>query len=196
GGVDGRRDSTAVEVALELGTGGRALAFASHLDVVPPGSGWTGDPFTRVVEGERLYGRGSGDAKAAVAAMLCAAWDLAHHRPSAPPAGRLLVILGYAEETRDTSMPGAVASLPPIEAAVVGEPTSLEAAIAQRGLMMADLVARGDQRHAGYAAEDGAARNAIVALARDLAQLDGIVGERVHPLLGATTVTPTMLQAG
>src|SRR5439155_25259507 len=104
-GLDVRRDSTAVKVALELGPGGRTLAFASHLDVVPPGSGWTRDPFTPVVEGERLYGRGSGDAKAAVAAMLCAAWDLAHHRPSAPPAGRLLVILGYAEETRDTSMP-------------------------------------------------------------------------------------------
>jgi acetylornithine deacetylase len=78
----------------------------------------------------------------------------------------------------------------------VGEPTNLAAAIAQRGLMMADLVARGDQRHAGYAAEDGGFSNAITALARDLARLDGSVAERTHPILGTTSVTPTMLQAG
>ena len=49
---------------------GPTLALVSHLDVVPPGEGWTRDPFTPVVEGDRLYGRGSGDAKASVAAML------------------------------------------------------------------------------------------------------------------------------
>ena len=49
---------------------GPTLALVSHLDVVPPGEGWTRDPFTPVVEGARLYGRGSGDAKASVAAML------------------------------------------------------------------------------------------------------------------------------
>jgi acetylornithine deacetylase len=62
--------------------------------------------------------------------------------------------------------------------------------------MMADLVARGDQRHAGYAAQDGAFTNSITALAKDLARLDGLVAERAHPILGVTTVTPTMLQAG
>jgi acetylornithine deacetylase len=83
-----------------------------------------------------------------------------------------------------------------VDAAVVGEPTNLEAAVAQRGLMMADLVAHGDQRHAGYAAQDGAFTNAITALAKDLARLDGLVAERAHPILGLTTVTPTMLQGG
>ena len=62
------------------------------------------------------------------------------------------------------------ASRPPIAAAVVGEPTNLEIAVAQRGLMMVDLVARGDQRHAGYAA-DGAFENAITRLAADLIKL-------------------------
>jgi acetylornithine deacetylase len=57
-------------------------------------------------------------------------------------------------------------------------------------------VARGDQRHAGYAAQDGEFTNAITALAEDLARLDGIVAERNHPILGVTTVTPTMLSGG
>jgi acetylornithine deacetylase len=83
-----------------------------------------------------------------------------------------------------------------IDAAVVGEPTNLEAAVAQRGLMMAELVGRGDQRHAGYAARDGAFTNAITVLARNLLRLDGLVGERVHPILGPATVTPTMLSGG
>ena len=78
--------------------------------------------------------------------MMTAAIDVAAR---GIPRGRLVVILSYGEETRNATMPQAVASLPPIDAAIVGEPTNLDIAIAQRGLMMADLVARGDQRHGG-----------------------------------------------
>ena len=116
--------------------------------------------------------------------------------PPGSERGTLLCIYGYGEETRNTSMPVAAGRAGPIDAAVIGEPTSLQAAVAQRGLMMADLVAAGDQRHAGYASEDGRFTNAVVALAQDLVRLDGIVGERVHPVLGAATVTPTMVEAG
>jgi acetylornithine deacetylase len=78
---------------------------------------------------------------------------------------------------------------------VVGEPTNLQAAVAQRGLLMAELIARGDQRHAGYAGES-AFRNSITLLARELVKLEGLLDERVHPVLGVTTVTATMLEAG
>jgi acetylornithine deacetylase len=191
-GLDVARDDASVTLAVESGRPGPTLAFISHLDVVPPGEGWTRDPFTPSIEGGRLYGRGSGDAKASIAAMTLAAVDVA----SKLGVGRLLVIHGYGEETRNTTMAAAVARAGRIDAAVVGEPTNLEVAVAQRGLMMADLVARGDQRHAGYAAQDGAFTNAITALAKDLSRLDGIVAERVHPILGVTTVTPTMLSGG
>jgi acetylornithine deacetylase len=186
------RDDASVTLTLESGRPGPSLAFLSHLDVVPPGEGWSREPFTPVVEGDRLYGRGSGDAKASVASMTLAAADLA----GTLRAGRLLVILGYAEETRATTMATAVSRAGRLDAAIVGEPTNLALAVAQRGLMMADLVARGEQRHAGYAASDGQFANAITALARDLSRLDGIVAERRHPVLGVTTVTPTMLQGG
>jgi len=62
--------------------------------------------------------------------------------------------------------------------------------------MMVDLVADGDQRHAGYAAADGEFRNAALVLAGDLLKLDGLFAERSHPVLGHTTATPTMLDAG
>ncbi len=62
--------------------------------------------------------------------------------------------------------------------------------------MMVDLVARGDQRHAGYAADDGEFVNAALVLARDLLRLEALFQDRAHPVLGRTTATPTMLDAG
>jgi len=193
-GLPARRDELAVTVELQGRREGPTLALVSHLDVVPPGKGWTHDPFMPTIEGTRLYGRGSGDAKASVAAMLCAAEDVA--KAGGPETGRLLVLLGYGEETRHTTMERAVAAAGPIDAAVVGEPTNLDFAVAQRGLMMVDLFAEGDQRHAGYAAADGEFRNAAIVLARDLLRLEGLFAERTHPVLGHTTATPTMLDAG
>lgn len=194
-GLDVVRDTTGVKVEVRGPRPGATLALVSHLDVVAPGEGWTRDPFSPVVADGRLYGRGSGDAKASVAAMLAAARDVAEQ--GGPPSGRVLVLLGYGEETRNTSMPGLVASAGPIDAAVVGEPTNLDVAIAQRGLMMIDLVARGDQRHAGYADENGGQFvNATQRLARDLIALGVVARERPHPVLGHPTITPTMLEAG
>jgi acetylornithine deacetylase len=193
-GLDVRRDALAVWLEIPGSSPGPTLALVSHLDVVPPGEGWTRDPFTPTREDHRLYGRGSGDAKASVSAMLWAARDVA--ASGGPSRGRLLVILGYGEETRYTTMERAVETAGRIDAAVVGEPTNLDFAVAQRGLMMVDLLAEGDQRHAGYAAADGEFRNAALVLARDLLKLDTLFAGRAHPVLGHTTATPTMLEGG
>jgi acetylornithine deacetylase len=191
------RDERGVRVEVPGGRPGPTLALVSHLDVVPPGEGWTRDPFTPAFEDGKLYGRGSGDAKASVAAMLTAAHDVA--AGGGPARGRLLVLLGYGEETRHTSMPDLVAAAGSIDAAVVGEPTNLDIAVAQRGLMMIDLVAHGDQRHAGYADAGGNGGdfvNATQRLARDLIALAGVARDRAHAVLGHPTITPTMLEAG
>lgn len=190
-GLDVVHDDTSVRVAVGDEAAGPTLVFASHLDVVPPGDGWTRDPFDPAIVDGVLFGRGASDAKASVSAMVCAIADVARSRT--PPRGRLLGIFSYGEETRFATMPDAVARAGRLDAAIVGEPTSLDVAIAQRGLMMVDLVARGVQRHAGNADADD---NAIVALAADLLRLRGIVDERDHAGLGRTIVTPTMLEAG
>ena len=111
-------------------------------------------------------------------------------------AGRLLVIFGFGEETQaHHDARGARDASGTIDAAMVGEPTNLELAVAQRGLMMVDLLAQGDQRHAGYAA--GASfTNAAIVLARDLLKLETLCQDRAHPVLGRATVTPTMVEAG
>lgn len=191
-GLTVSRDDTGVRVEVPGARPGPTLAFISHLDVVPPGEGWTRDPWVPAIADGRLYGRGSGDAKASVAAMLCAAWDCAQQGLGA---GRLVVLLGYGEETKHTTMGRMVEAVGRVDAALVGEPTNLHLAVAQRGLMMVDLVAAGDQRHAGYAAE-GDFTNAAVRLARDLVKLESLCTDRTHPVLGRTTITPTMVEAG
>jgi acetylornithine deacetylase len=193
-GLDVTRDAHGVRIELAGSGAGSTIALVSHLDVVPPGSGWTRDPFLPVIEDNRLYGRGSGDAKASVAAMLYAAKDLAD--TGGIGSGRLLVLFGFGEETKNTSMGFAVEAAGEIDAAIIGEPTGLDFATAQRGLMMVDLVAEGDQRHAAYASSDGEFTNAAVVLARDLLKLDGLFAARSHPVLGRATATPTMLESG
>lgn len=193
-GLDVVRDNHGVRVEVRGWGAGPTIALASHLDVVPPGAGWTRDPFTPAIEGTRLYGRGSGDAKASVAAMLYAARDIVDS--GGMDAGRLLVLLGYAEETKNTTMGGAVEEAGEIDAAVIGEPTGLDIAIAQRGLLMVDLLAQGDQRHAAYAGGDDGFTNAVQLLARDLIKLDSVFQARTHPVLGKAIATATMVEAG
>ena len=193
-GLDVIRDAHAVQVEVRGWGTGPTLAFASHLDVVPPGAGWTRDPFAPIIEGTRLYGRGSGDAKASVAAMLYAAKDLVD--TGGMDVGRLLVIFGYGEETKNTTMGSAVEAAGEIDAAIIGEPTGLDFAVAQRGLMMVDLVAQGDQRHAAYASGDGGFINSVLVLSHDLLKLDSLFASRTHPVLGRAMATPTMLEAG
>lgn len=192
-GLDVVRDDAGVRIQVGSPDSGPTIALVSHLDVVPPGEGWTRDPFDPVIDSGRLYGRGSGDAKASVSAMLTAARDIAE--AGGPDRGRVMVILGYGEETRNTTMPAAVQRAGRIDAAVVGEPTNLAFAVAQRGLMMIDLIARGTQRHAAYAS-DGEFVNALTLLSRDLTVLDALCQERGHPVLGHPTITPTMVSAG
>lgn len=191
------RDETSVRIELSAAAPGPCLALVSHLDVVPPGVGWTRDPFVpQIVTHEgttRLYGRGACDAKASVAAMLCAALDI--QRGGGPARGRLLLIFGYSEETRDTSMPKAVPRCGALDAAIVGEPTGLDFAVAQRGLMVAELHAHGDQRHAAYVA-DSSYHSAVLDLAHDLVRLPTLLQERPHPLLGQPSLAPTQLEAG
>jgi acetylornithine deacetylase len=193
-GLDVARDADGIRIEVRRWGVAPSLAFVSHLDVVPPGPGWTRDPFVPAIEGNRLYGRGSSDAKASVAAMLCAAKDVVDS--GGMDAGRLVLLFGVGEETRNTSMPSALEKAGEIDAAVIGEPTGLDFAIAQRGLLMVDLVAQGEQRHAAYASGNGGFTNAAVALARDLLKLDRIFESRTHPLLGQATATPTMLESG
>ncbi len=170
---------------------GPLLLFASHVDTVPPGEGWSVDPYGALVADGVLWGRGAVDAKASVAAMAVAAARLA--AGGGPARGSLVLLATRCEETRETTMPAALEALGrDPDHAIVGEPTGLDPAVAQRGLLVLEARWRGRQRHAARALPG---ENAILAAARDLPLLAGTEFPP-DPVLGETKVTPTEISAG
>lgn len=180
---------------LALAGSGPLLLFDSHLDTVPAVPGWRRAPFAATREQGRVYGLGANDAKASVAAMTAAFLALA-----AEPLGiRVGLALVAGEETKSQGTRDVLDRLAArglaIAGAVFGEPTGLELAVAQKGLLVVELVAHGTAAHAAHARALGAV-NAARALAHDLVALERVDLEPAHAELGATTVEPTVVTAG
>ncbi len=155
--------------------GSRHFAFAGHVDVVPPGEGWTSAPFAPEVRGELLYGRGAVDMKGAVAAMVAAVNEIPHD------AGTLsLVITGDEEGPARYGTLALMERMRELEAipdfCLVGEPTSVERLgdmmkIGRRGSMNIWLEVEGVQGHVAY---PHLADNPCTKLVAMLAELDAL----------------------
>ncbi|WP_188054641.1 succinyl-diaminopimelate desuccinylase [Sphingosinithalassobacter sp. CS137] len=157
------------------GTGGRHFAFAGHLDVVPPGKGWTGDAFVPEVRGELLYGRGAVDMKGAIAAFAAAAARV-------PADGTVTFIITGDEE--GPAVHGTRALIDRMRArdlipnlCLVGEPTSSArlgdtVKIGRRGSVNIWIDVPGRQGHVAY---PHLADNPVTRLVAALAEIDGIV---------------------
>lgn len=139
------------------GSGGRHLAFAGHVDVVPTGprEAWTHDPFGGTIDGDTLHGRGAQDMKGGVAAMIAAAaaWD------GAPGSGRISFLITGDEEGRALNgtrpLVAHVAARDPIDATILGEPTSRAVLgdtikIGRRGSVSCEVTVTGVQGHVAY----------------------------------------------
>lgn len=150
-----------------LGEGPRRLLLNSHLDTVPPAGGWRRDPFAATWSAERLYGLGANDAKGCIAAMTAAALALRER----PLAGTAVFAFTAEEETGGAGLATILDRIGPLDAAVVGEPTGLEACIAQRGMLLLRCTAHG---RAGHSAHASAASNAIHVAARDITLLQSL----------------------
>ncbi|PSQ83052.1 MAG: peptidase M20 [Bacteroidetes bacterium QS_7_67_15] len=198
----GRVDDN-VYVSLGDGSGdddrdAQRLLLCSHLDVVPPSSDHPYDPFTPTETDGRLYGRGAVDAKASGAAMTTALLSLARAgwTPGhAGSAGQLLVALTTHEETGGAynGLQALRPHLPDLGAAVVGEPTSLKPCVAQKGLLILEVHARGQTAHAARA---HLGDNAILRAARDIERLQSFSLDREDPFLGAPTINVTTIEGG
>jgi acetylornithine deacetylase/succinyl-diaminopimelate desuccinylase-like protein len=153
------------------------------------GPGWTREPWDAALEGGRVHGRGSNDAKSSVAAMCVAAVaaDRARLR------GRLVLAMVCDEETGGEGIEACVGDLPPVSACVVGEPTGLDACPGQRGLLRASVTVRGRSCHASRPWEG---RNALEDAARDVLAIQGLVLDDEHPLLGRPTLQATVIAGG
>ena len=157
------------------GSGGPHFAFAGHLDVVPPGEGWTGDPFAPEVRGGLLYGRGAVDMKGGIAAFVAACSQVPAHR------GTLSLLITGDEE--GPAVHGTPALIEWMEERgirpdmiVIGEPTSVDrlgdtVKIGRRGTVNIWITVPGTQGHVAYPHRTD---NPIPKLARILTALDAL----------------------
>jgi succinyl-diaminopimelate desuccinylase len=177
--------------------GGRVLAWNGHTDVVPAGdeAAWRYPPFEGRVADGRVWGRGAVDMKGPIAA-LCQALAMLR-QADVPVAGEVLITIAADEETGGRDGSGHLAErglLGPADAGICGEPSSLDTLVAARGRLWVEIVAKGTSAHAS---QPQAGRNAVAAILRVAEQLEAIeLPGRPHPLVGAATLTPTMIVGG
>lgn len=165
------------------------VLLCAHIDTVKPVSTWTRDPFTPTVEGDRLYGLGSNDCGGGLVSMLQAYRCL---RGRATKYN--LVYLASCEEevSGQNGFSLALPHLPKIDVAIVGEPTGMQPATAEKGLMVIDGIAHGKSGHA--ARNEGV--NAIYEALDDLVWLRDHQFRKKSLLLGQTKMTVTVLNSG
>ncbi|MCA8829268.1 M20 family metallo-hydrolase [Hymenobacter pini] len=167
------------------------ILLNSHHDTVKPGSTWTYDPFGAVVEGDRLTGLGSNDAGASAVCLL-ATFLYFEQQETAPPFNLICAITAEEEVSGVNGIRRLLPLLPHIDLGVVGEPTQMDLAVAEKGLVVLDCVAHGRTGHA--AREEG--ENALYKAVADIRWFETYRFPQVSELLGPVKMTVTQIQAG
>lgn len=189
----------ATSVVATLGAGQPVLMLHAHLDTVPVAEDerqrWSYNPFEPVVRDGQLYGKGSVDDKAPLAAMLHAFKELAGARFS----GTLVLVAAAEEEVGGklgTRWLAEAGHLPEADFIVVGEQTHNRVALAHKGVMRASVTTRGRSVHA---TDPDRGVNAITAMAKVVLELEtyhAVLGERTHPLVGHPTCNVGVIGGG
>ena len=161
----------------------------AHIDTVKPVNSWTRDPFTPTQEGDMLYGLGSNDCGGGLVALLQAYRIMLQRQRSF---NILFVASAEEEVSGENGFSRVLPLLPKIDVAIVGEPTGMQPAIAEKGLMVIDGYAHGKSGHA--ARNEGV--NAIYEALDDLVWIRDYKFRKVSPLLGATKMTVTVVERG
>lgn len=166
------------------------LLLNSHHDTVKPNSQYTRDPFNPFTDGGRIYGLGSNDAGAPLVSLM-SAFMYFYDRVDMP---YNLILLASAEEENsgDQGIRLALNELPKIDLAIVGEPTSMRMAVAEKGLLVIDAYAQGKAGHVAH----GDTENAIYQATRDIAWISSQPFKKVSELLGDLKCQVTQINGG
>ena len=166
------------------------LLLNSHHDTVKPNSAYTKDPFHPHIEDGKLYGLGSNDAGGALVSLMA----LFTHYYEHPNPSYNLIMAATAEE--ESSGPNGLNSLltylPKIDVAIVGEPTLMQLAVAEKGLVVFDGKVEGTASHAAHPNED----NPILKLPKVIEWLQAFTFEKSSEVLGPVKLTVTQVNAG
>ena len=165
------------------------ILLNSHIDTVKPVNGWRRHPFTPKHENGKLYGLGSNDAGASVVSLF-----QVYRYLSATEQKYNLIFLASCEEevSGKNGIESILKQLPPITLGIVGEPTEMQPAIAEKGLMVLDVTAYGRSGHA--ARNEG--ENAIYKMLPDVEWFRTHRFPKESSLLGPVKMTVTQINAG
>ena len=165
------------------------ILLNSHIDTVKPVNGWRKHPFTAKIENGKLYGLGSNDAGASVVSLL-----QVYRYLSATEQSYNLIYLASCEEevSGKNGIESVLTQLPPIALGIVGEPTEMHPAIAEKGLMVLDVTAHGIAGHA--ARNEG--ENAIYKAMKDIQWFHDYRFPKKSSLLGPVKMSVTQVNAG
>lgn len=165
------------------------LLLNSHIDTVKPVSGWQKQPFTPTEVNGKLYGLGSNDAGGS---LVCLFQTFCRLTRKEQPYNLIFLASCEEEVSGKNGIESVLPKLPPIALGIVGEPTEMQPAIAEKGLMVLDVTAHGKAGHA--AREEG--DNAIYHALTDIKWFRTYRFERVSPLLGPVKMSVTQINAG
>jgi acetylornithine deacetylase len=166
------------------------LLLNSHHDTVQPNQAYTRDPFAADFVDGKLYGLGSNDAGGALVSLLAL---FTHYYDHTDPAYNLLFVASAEEEIAgEKSLRNLLPDLPKIDLAIIGEPTLMHLAIAEKGLVVFDVVIKGTPSHAAHPNTD----NPLMKLPEIIKKIENLAFEKVSPVLGPVKVTLTQVEAG
>lgn len=168
----------------------KTLLLNSHHDTVKPNPGYSRDPFTPSLSDGKLYGLGSNDAGGPLVSLIA---TFVHFYDKQDLKYNLLIAATAEEEISGVNGIESIWNLlPPVDCALVGEPTLTDVAISEKGLMVLDCVSRGTAGHA--AREEG--DNAIYRALDDIDWFRTYEFPALSPTLGKVKMTVTVVQAG
>jgi len=166
------------------------LLLNSHHDTVLPNQGYTRDPFKPKIEDGKLYGLGSNDAGGALVSLLA---TFAHFHGIPDLTHNIIIVAsGEEENSGPNGLRQVITELPDIEVAIVGEPTLMDLAIAEKGLVVFDAIVDGRPSHAAHPND----QNPIYKCIKVLDWFQNYAFDRDSETLGKVKTTVTQIQAG
>lgn len=169
---------------------GPKVLLNSHLDTVPPAEGWERDPFSPLMQGNKITALGSNDAGASVITMLAVYEKL---KEKLREKINLMMLISAEEEVSgEHGIASMLPTLGRVEAVIVGEPTGMHPAVAERGLMVLDAEVKGKAGHA--ARNEG--HNAIYAAMEDIRAIRDLSFDKKSLWLPKPGANVSMISAG
>lgn len=166
------------------------ILLNSHHDTVKPNAGYTNDPFAAIEKDRKLYGLGSNDAGGCLVALITT--FLHFHSQEGLQYNLILAATAEEEISGKDGIESLLKVLPAIDFGIVGEPTLMDMAIAEKGLMVLDCLAKGQSGHA--AREEG--DNAIYKAIKNIEWFKNYQFTKVSEMLGPVKMSVTMIDAG